>query len=452
MTDRPTRILAIGDMHLGRAPSRVPALLDELGRDLASLGPGAGWLRAVASALELEVAAVLLAGDLVDSENARFEAWGQLQGGVQQLAAAGIPAIAVAGNHDVAVLSRLGPQLSGLRVLGRAGRWESLVVAGSGGPPVEIVGWSFPGPRVDNSPLDSPLPASAGDVAARLGLLHADLDSPRSPYAPVARAELEAAGLDAWLLGHIHKPSLTRDAGTTGWLGYLGSLVGLDPTETGTHGPWVLTVAAEGGVTAEQLPLAPLRWEHVTLAVDGWEEPATALEAETLAVLERVLVATPSASASASPGAPATALPPDTTVGVTIELTGRCRDHSALRAAMQSVRDGAPVHHGGDTVAFLAGFHDDARPGWDLHALARSEDPPGLLARRLLELEAGAEESETLVESARATLRDRATAPAFLPLEIAEPTPAVARERLLRAGLHALDRLLRQKEEGGATA
>ncbi|MFO7653224.1 MAG: metallophosphoesterase [Candidatus Krumholzibacteriia bacterium] len=450
-----TRILAIGDMHLGRAPARVAGVCDLLGRSLADLGPGAAWARSVEEALARRVDAVLLAGDLVDSENARFEAWGQLQRGVERLHAGGIPVLAVAGNHDVAVLPRLAAHLPGLTLLGADGRWQSAIVGGDaggggagggdagggagGGPPVEVVGWSFPRSHVTTSPLAESLPPGDVPVAARLGLLHADLDASGSRYAPVSRAELANAPVQGWLLGHIHRPDLAPPGGGTLQVcGYLGSVVGLDPSETGPHGPWLLTVTRGGTIAAEHLPLAPLRWERTALATDEWHDPERDLEREVPARLDEILAAA--------------AGPADVVAAVTLELDGRCRDLDSVEAAAARLAGDLPPRHRGQATAFLAAIQVRARPAWDLTRLARHEDLPGLLARRLLELEAGEPAAQDLLDRAVGTLRERALAPQFAGHTLPDPGPAEVRERLLRAGFRALDRLLRQKEGERATA
>ena len=65
-------LLAIGDMHMGRRPSRLPGELAESGR---SYGPAEAWTRAVRHAVQTGVDVVALAGDLVDQEDDFFEAY-----------------------------------------------------------------------------------------------------------------------------------------------------------------------------------------------------------------------------------------------------------------------------------------------------------------------------------------------------------------------------------------
>ncbi|MFW6350458.1 MAG: metallophosphoesterase family protein, partial [Thiohalospira sp.] len=155
------RILAIGDIHLGRRPSRLPADLDA-----RELTPAAAWYAAVEAAVERGVDAVVLAGDVVEHPDDLYEAWTDLERGIHRLAGAGIPVVAVSGNHDTTVLPRLADALPDLRLLGREGRWEEMDLGGA-----RLLGWSFPAPVHPHSPLADGLPPRT-DATPRLGLLH----------------------------------------------------------------------------------------------------------------------------------------------------------------------------------------------------------------------------------------------------------------------------------------
>ena len=274
--DDSAAILAIGDVHLGTGCSGVPDVVPSWGVDLAELTPAAALKRAAEFAIEREVDAVLLAGDVVESTNARFEAMLPLEGCIRRLVEAGIEVIAVAGNHDVEALPRLASLIDGFSLLGAGGKWESRTVRKNNNPVAEIVGWSFGERFVRQSPvaqlLLEPLQRTS-TLVPRIGLLHADLDASGGHYAPIRKAELDDTGYDAWLLGHIHKPSLESSSARPGARpsGYLGSLVGLDPSETGPHGPWLLRVQDGGALHLEQIPLAPIRWEEISISVEGLE-------------------------------------------------------------------------------------------------------------------------------------------------------------------------------------
>ena len=235
-------ILAIGDVHLGTSCSGVPDVVYSWGIDPKELTPAAALKLATDLAIEREVDAVLFAGDVVESTNARFEAIPPLEACIRRLLAAGVEVIAVAGNHDVEALPRLATLLDGFTLLGAGGKWESKAVTKNKAPIVEIVGWSFGERFVRQSPvaqlLSQPLEPVSTSVP-RIGLLHADLNASGGHYAPIRQFELDDTGYDAWLLGHIHKPSIESLSALTDSRpsGYLGSLVGLDLVRNRTSWP-----------------------------------------------------------------------------------------------------------------------------------------------------------------------------------------------------------------------
>src|SRR5690606_37394068 len=165
------KLLCAADLHLGRQPSRLP---DDLGGLAEHLTPAESWRRLV-----------LLAGDVVEDAYDFFEAYSDLRRGAEELADAGIALLTVAGNHDVEVLPRLAEAVPTVKLLGEGGRWDRLTLEADG-VAVNVVGWSWPAPQVSGSPLQGLADAIAGlPPVATLGLLHCDLDQPRSPYAAV---------------------------------------------------------------------------------------------------------------------------------------------------------------------------------------------------------------------------------------------------------------------------
>jgi len=409
-------------MHLGRTPSRLPAELRA-----QELGPAEAWHRTVAAALDRDVQAVLLAGDVVDRDDDFFEAYRALEGGVRTLADAGVEVIGVAGNHDVKVLPRLARHIPQFQLLGEGGCWESCRIAG-GREAVTLWGWSFPQARV----LSSPLGGNAFDPAPgiNLGLLHCDRDAGAdSPYAPTTRLELERAGLDGWLLGHIHKPdALTAPSPN----GYLGSLTGLDRSESGSRGPWMITVADGRIADVAHLPLAPLRWENLDVDLEGMGDPAEARERLLAKVIEL------DGQMASLPSAP-------NAVGLSVALTGRTSFGDAAPDQF-SPEDRDEVYSGAaGTRYFIESVHPDTRPEIDLEDLARRQDPVGLLAARLLWLERpdGDPERDRLVDAARQALRDQCSQSVWRGLTAGGDAPEPV-AWLRRAGYRALDRLLGQ--------
>jgi len=432
-------LLAIGDVHLGTRPARLVG--SGAGVDPTRLTPEAALSAAVDTAIDGKVDAVLFAGDVVESTNARFEALRPLEAAVRRLSEAGIAVLAVVGNHDVEALPRLASRIDGLEILGEGGRWSSRTIEAPGGAAaVEVIGWSFPARQVRASPLADllrhPLPR-AQPGAVRIGLLHGDLDASGGVYAPFTREEARRTGLDAWLLGHVHRPSLPRGSARTPPCGYLGSLVGLDPGEPGPHGPWLVRVSRSGGIALEHLASAPLRWEHIDLRVaedDTAEDVGDRLLDRMDAEVRRL----------AGEG------PAPEVLGLRVRLTGSTRHQDAL---CRKIDDGAwssATRSVGGTFVFIESIRDRLAPAVDLEALASDSDPPALLARKLLVLDRPGEDRRRLLEAARAQLRNVATDSRWSPAgELRDATDPLSDDALLallrRSGRRALAALLAQK-------
>jgi len=429
----PARLLFVGDIHLGRRPSRLPDDLGEFGIEPSEVTPAAAWRASVRLAVESRVDAVVLAGDVVESLDDRFEAYGHLADGVKDLVAAGIPVFAVAGNHDVLALPRLAEQMPEFRLLGARGRWETAEVAvGEGASRLQLLGWSFPSQQVRENPLAA-LRSTPEAGVATLGVLHCDLDGGSSSYAPVPRAAFESAPGDAWLLGHIHRPS---ELGDPRPIGYLGSLTALDPGEPGPHGPWLVHVAGPGAVRAEHVPLAPLRYEQEDVPIDAIEDGDRADVAD--AAFEALRAATRRIHDRIGGGSQ-----PPRVVACRLRLVGRGRAHRAINAALADVTS-LPRETHDRTHYFVEKVLDHGAPAIELERLAKGSDPPALLAGRLLALEQGGEAAERLIQAARERLGSELSGARWkLPERLLEPPEAV-REILLRAGFEALETLMAQ--------
>jgi hypothetical protein len=228
-------------------------------------------------------------------------------------------------------------------------------------------------------------------------------------------------------------------------MGYLGSLTGLDPTETGVHGPWLLEFEGRELVTATQLALAPLRWERIQLAVDDWASIESLEEAATVAL--RDFEARESSSLGNARA-----------VGIRIELVGACAFHRDLRAAVSAFDCERLRPTLAGRAYFVDSVVDRAHPALDLRRLALDSDPPGILARRLLALEADGTDAAAssdralLLRSAREARAALLRRTEFIAIEKHEPTDEELAHELRDAGLIALDELLasRVRAEEGA--
>lgn len=424
------RLLAVGDMHLGRRPSRLPEDLGDQARDLS---PAGAWERLVARAIEEGVDVVALAGDVVEREDDFYEAYRELSGGVARLAEAGIRVVGVAGNHDVRVLPRLVTELADFELIGQEGEWQAWTME-QGAESLTLWGWSFPREKVPHSPL-------AGQAFERrpgvnLGLLHCDRDQMNSDYGPVSSSELRAAGLDGWLLGHIHVPdALTVDNPS----GYLGSVSGMDPGEPGDHGPWLLTIERGRIQSLSQWVLAPLRWEPLALDITGLPEAeeARAVLTRRLAELDRRL---------------ADCTLPPRAVGLRLRLTGRTGLGEAVLKLLDSERGVDVRPAGSQTHYFIEKVASGTEPEIPLEALAERSDPPGLLAQRLLLLDRPEADPDRrqLIATGRRRLQARLDESRWRAVETGPLDDAAVEAYLRESGTRLLEQLLAQQGERSA--
>jgi|TARA_B100000315_G_C14591575_1_gene596117 hypothetical protein len=437
-------ILAIGDIHLGTRPSSVPH--EDLEFDAHELTPEAALELATNFAIDMSVDAVLFAGDVVESTNARFEALRPLQRCLQRLIEHGIQVMGVAGNHDFEALPRLADQLPEFKLLGAGGVWETMRITSKGTAFVEIVGWSFDRKRVDTSPLMELIHGSVGledHGLPRIGLLHCDLGVAASVYAPVVRQELESTKVQTWLLGHIHKPSLQiQGEGGGPSVGYLGSLMGLDPSETGVHGPWLLSFPSGQLSSAEQIPLAPLRWQHISVDIESIADPED--------IGDRILVAMKSfvETLAHEPNRPKA-------IGFRVHLRGAVEVPNDVRLGVEQGRWVGIGHIIDSITLFTNKVFDETDLVLDLHAIAAGDDPPALLAQKIVALLDNGEAARELLDQARARLTQVSEQLVWQPLtEVRNARDPLddgeLKNLLLRAGRAALYQLLAQRTQDGA--
>jgi DNA repair exonuclease SbcCD nuclease subunit len=443
------KLLCTGDIHIGRRASRLPAFAAGDRR----YSSAAAWEAIVALAIRESVDLLLLSGDVVDADNSFFEAFGPLERGLRQLADNGIPTVAVSGNHDFDVLPRLmqtvGPQR--FRLLGLNGAWERFALERDNRPVLHVDGWSFPRRTFHDCPLETyrTLPPSGSDRGVPvIGLVHGDLDQPRSVYAPLALRDLQSRAARLWLLGHVHKHALYEcDRGAC--VLYPGSPLAMDPGETGPHGPWLVELGRDG-VTCRQVPISTVRYETLEVNLEGADDRAAVEERVSRAIGECI-------ERHAAESGVLEAL------SLRLRLTGRCRAHREVLHHLSELIGTGELAQRIDRSGRLRAWVDKAesvtRPSVDLQDLSRANDPPGAVARMILALSdpAGASRYSELLQRARARMEDLHRHQAFAGLALPEhaegmregedaPDAEAARRLLVRNGFLLLDALLAQKE------
>jgi DNA repair exonuclease SbcCD nuclease subunit len=234
-------------------------------------------------AIAAKVDFVVAAGDLYDGEWQDWRTGQFLVREVARLSEAGIPFVAIRGNHDAqSVISRelrfrepaceLGSRRPETRRLDHLG--------------VVIHGQSFANAAEPNNLSRGYPPPEPGKF--NVGVLHTNVDDRpgHGNYAPSALADLRAHGYQYWALGHVHtRANLWHDP----WIVYPGNLQGRSVWETGPRGACIVSVVDNVIVSEpEFIAFDTVRWEIVKVDVSGIDDLDGALAAARQLVAEAV--------------------------------------------------------------------------------------------------------------------------------------------------------------------
>lgn len=255
------RILHAADLHLD-SPLRTLALrapeiaerLRHLSRDVLE--------RLVQAAIDNSVDALVLAGDVFDSDVADVSTRAHLSRQLGRLSRAGIPTVMIRGNHDALLdLDRYGPIAEGVTLLDRAR--PSVVI---GDAAIHGIGFSA---RHQSESLLTRYPAP-DPKRLNIGLMHTSLDGApgHDRYAPCSTSDLLAFGYAYWALGHIHRRAVYHASQAVAVMP--GIPQGRHIREPG-RGSATLATFEAGGITLAEIPLAGLVFQEVDVDLSGVE-------------------------------------------------------------------------------------------------------------------------------------------------------------------------------------
>lgn len=251
------KILHTADVHLD-SPLKSLALRDETLQARVQAATRMALSRIVDAALEHEVAALLISGDLYDGAERSAKTAAFLSGQMARLQSAEIPVFYIKGNHDAEnPITGEVALPSNVHVFGaRAGKVQI------GGSSVWVHGVSFSGKHAP----ESLLPKFAAPVpdAVNIAMLHTSLAGAagHDPYAPCSLPELGQMGFDYWALGHVHKRQVHSESP---WVVMPGIPQGRDIGEAGPQSATLIHIE-DGKLSVETIPTSVV--EFNTLNVD----------------------------------------------------------------------------------------------------------------------------------------------------------------------------------------
>ena len=396
--------------------------------------PGKIWVDITAEAIEKEADCVIIAGDVIDRKSMYYGAFGDFEEGIRRLSRNNIPTYVTSGNHDFDVLPELVDNLEGYDIyqLGKGGKWESVALPESDSPLLNIAGWSYPSKHYPKNPFGSYELEFDNDLPT-IGLLHSEINSPQSNFAPVSPSDLERSGVDLWVLGHEHGPRGPEKNEAS----YLvpGVPQPLDPTEAGPHGPWLVTFEHGKEPNTAHSPLANLRYETLSIDAEDFHDPAE-IPGLFYRKAEEVLTEEDSSKVEL--------------LVADLMLKGRTDAYDDLTRKMNELREGLS-RRTGTTRIELNRIENRAKPKIDLEKLSREHNPAGLLAELLMNIERGNPDElpQELIGETKKALNRAYTANAYHDLrtqgEISKPGATDTINYITEAGWLILESLVSQK-------
>ena len=356
------RFLHAADIHLDSPLTGLAGIEGKVAERIRS-APRAAFEGMVESAIEEDIAFLVIAGDLYDGTWRDYKTGLFFAEQMGRLNEVGIPVFVLHGNHDAdSQITRPLTLPDNVRVFGarkaQTFHLEEFNVA--------LHGRSFREKAVtDNLVPDYPEPVKG---AFNIGVLHTALGGmgDHANYAPCTLEELVAKGYDYWALGHVHQGQVLNEQPH---VVFPGNLQGRHVREAGPKGACQITVQ-----DGEVVEFAPVTFDVVRWAVLDVDVTAAGSKVD---VVDLILQALARGVANAD----------GRLLSARIVLQGCTELHSQLVTDVDflTAEARAMAFGLGDEVAWVERLTVQTAPVTDTSAQAEREDALGDLQRMLKE-------------------------------------------------------------------
>jgi DNA repair exonuclease SbcCD nuclease subunit len=349
------RFLHCSDLHIDspfKGLSSVQPSLAERFRNSTYLA----FQNIVKLALQEEVDAVLIAGDIYDGSDKSLQAQLKFRRGLQELSDAGIDTFIVHGNHDPLdgwSASLDWPErvhvFSGTQV-------ERQPVIKNGMVKAHVYGISYPTRDVkENLALKFIRDDKQGFA---IGLLHTNLghQAGYDDYAPCSMDDLVAGNMDYWALGHIHSFQVLRESSPA--VVYSGNTQARHMRETGEKGCCLVTLHKNASPVIQFIPTDVVRYVHDEVDLSGrisLEEVIHAVRAKCERLADQIK---------------------ERDVFVNLSLNGRTQVHAELKKgdALESLQEEIRTYFEGRTPSVWLNLKLETDGLYDIESLRQGKD------------------------------------------------------------------------------
>ncbi|MCM0583506.1 DNA repair exonuclease [Weissella diestrammenae] len=256
------KFIHAGDLHLGNAfvgLSDVPDwVLSQL--QVATL---TAFQNLINCAIQKRVDFVLLPGDIYNTHQVNPQIQLFFIEQMNRLNDVGIQVVLSYGNHDY--ITDFATQMSlpeNVTVLSH--EVQTLHMVTQQGETVAISGFSYAKQHI-HSAMVTNFP-SEGQDKYHIGMYHGELGQDgQGDYAPFSISEMNEKHYDYWALGHIH---IRKTLQSHPFIGYSGSLQGLNRKENGEKGFYLVSENSQGWLVPEFIAAAPIVWGEQTVTMN----------------------------------------------------------------------------------------------------------------------------------------------------------------------------------------
>jgi DNA repair protein SbcD/Mre11 len=359
---KPFSFVHTADLHLDSPFVGISEINDSISSKLTE-STFKSFNKIINICIEKQVDFLLVAGDIFNSADRSIRAQLRFRDGIKKLSDCGISAYIAHGNHDH--LNGWSAKLdwpekthifSGRSVQKFAVEKEQETIAC-------IHGISFQKRNVTEN-LAHKFPKKGNDNPFTIGLLHCNLGSntEHQPYAPCTLKDLTDLNYDYWALGHIHKKSVIS---TEPMIIYPGNPQGLNPTETGERGCFLVSVDSRDKPQAEFIETSSVKWftEEIDIAsLSSDDELIVKIKNRIDEIREKA------GRCSAV---------------CRIIFTGRGSLHSTISRenTLKELLDEINDESAGENFVWTESLHDETKPAIDRQALLKREDFIGEVVR-----------------------------------------------------------------------
>jgi exonuclease SbcD len=253
------RFIHCADLHLGSEFFKVTAGSEELGKRMKNSTFKA--LDAIVSKARKEkVDFVVFSGDIFDDDCETPLTRSMFVDALEKIS---VPCYIAYGNHDYKRRWEGSiPYPDNAHVF--PDRAECLCFPSDSEPVAKIFGISYSTKHIEKD-LTSGM--NGDQDCFSIGVLHCDVDSADGgKYAPCRLTTLKTKDIDYWALGHIHKRQVISEYPH---VVYPGDTQGLDPTETGEKGAYIVTVTNGRLSAMDFFRTGPILWTDVSADITG---------------------------------------------------------------------------------------------------------------------------------------------------------------------------------------